>query len=114
MKDDNTLSNTLNEMEPPLSPSDIYNTDKQDLPLPQGSFSRIDGVFIPVPTYINKKGDLIHSHWVYKKGMWDGQEWNDQWYPRIPSFIKEKGEKNKIYFENGGYWIYDNARGIIN
>lgn len=70
-------------------------------------------MFIPVPSYFNKNGDLIHSHWVFKKGMWDGQTWNDQWYPRLPSFILNRGEKNKIYYENGGYWIYENSRGSI-
>jgi len=112
LKEDSNLSSDINNLDTTLSPSDIYNTDKINIPLPLGSFSRIDGVFIPVPSYFNKNGDLIHSHWVFKRGMWDGQAWNDQWYPRLSSFIQNRGEKNKIYYENGGYWIYESTRGI--
>ena len=78
LKEDPNLANDVSNLDVTLSPSDIYNTDKINIPLPQGSFSRIDGVFIPIPTYFNRNGDLIHSHWVFKKGQWDGQSWNDQ------------------------------------
>lgn len=113
LKDNRSLINDLDTSDT-LSPSDIYNSHKVDQELPLGSFSKLDGVFIPVPAYIDKNGELIQSHWVYKRGMWDGISWNDQWFPRINSFIKLKGNQNKIYFENGGYWVYEKHRGNIN
>jgi hypothetical protein len=95
-----------------LSPDDIYNTNKIEVQLPDGSFSRNDGVFIPIPSYLNGNNELVNSHWIFVKGMWDGHNWINSWFPKIPSFIKNHGQKNKIYFENGGYWIYEMNRGI--
>jgi hypothetical protein len=93
-----------------LSQDDIYNSDLVEAELPLGSFSKLDGIFIPIPSYINKNKELIDSHWVFKKGMWDGRQWVDQYFPRLPTYIKNKGQKNKIYIENNGYWIYDQMR----
>jgi len=90
-----------------IAPSDVYNSKKIDLELPLGTFSKLDGVFIPVPAYLDKTGELVQSHWVYRKGMWDGSSWTSQWYPRLNSFIRLKGSQNKLYFENGGYWVYE-------
>ena len=110
LKDNKSLISNIDTSDT-LSPSDIYNSKKVDLELPLGSFSKLNGVFIPVPAYIDKNGDLIQSHWVYKKGMWDGNSWSSEWYPRINTFIKQKGSQNKIYYENGGYWVYEKHRG---
>ena len=110
LKDNRSLIADLDTSDT-LSPSDIYNSRKVDMDLPIGSFSKLDGVFIPVPAYIDKNGELIQSHWVFKKGIWDGNSWNDQWYPRLNNFIKSKGSQNKIYYENGGYWVYERHRG---
>ncbi len=94
-----------------FSTTDIYELQKADVDLPLGSYSKLNGVFIPVPTYLNIKKELVNSHWVFKKGMWDGQRWVQQHYPRPPRFIREKGQKNKLYYENGGFWIWDAYRG---
>lgn len=94
-----------------FSTSDIYDLQKADVELPQGSYSKFDGVFIPIPSYLNVKKELVNSHWVYKKGMWDGQRWVQQYYPRLPKFIRQKGNKNYLYYENGGYWIWNSYRG---
>jgi hypothetical protein len=110
LKDNRSLIADLDTSDT-LSPSDIYGSKKVDLELPLGSFSKLDGVFLPVPAYIDKNGELVQSHWVYKKGMWDGNSWNDQWYPKINNFIRLKGSQNKIYYENGGYWVYEQHRG---
>jgi hypothetical protein len=85
----------------------VYNSDKIVVDLPVGSFSRNDGVFVPVPSYINSKMELVKFHWIYIKGQWNGYTWNDSWFPLIPSFIKSFGDRGKMYYENGGYWIYD-------
>jgi hypothetical protein len=89
-----------------ISPEEIYHSDKVEMDLPMGAFSRKDGVFLPIPSFMNSKMEIVDSHWVYVKGNWDGRNWIKEWFPRLPSFIKINGEKNKIYFENGGYWIY--------
>ena len=112
LKDNRNLISQIDNSDT-LSPSDIYSSKNIDLELPIGSFSKLDGVFIPIPAYIDKNGELVQSHWVHKKGMWSGSSWNSQWYPRINSFIKSKGSSNKIYYENGGYWVYEQHRGKI-
>jgi hypothetical protein len=94
-----------------FSTFDIYDIQKADVELPLGSYSKLDGVFIPVPSYLNVKKELVNSHWVFKKGMWDGQRWVQQHFPRLPRFIREKGEKNYLYYENGGFWIWNAYRG---
>jgi hypothetical protein len=91
-----------------LSSQEVYGTVSEvivDLPL--GAFSKLDGVFLPIPSYINENRDFVNSHWVYKKGTWDGSKWVEEFYPRLPSFIREKGETNKIYYENKGFWIWN-------
>jgi hypothetical protein len=96
-----------------ISPEEIYHSDKVELDLPMGTFSRNDGVFIPIPAFLTKNMELVDSHWIYVKGNWDGRNWIKEWFPKLPSFIKMKGEKNKIYFENGGYWIYQVGKSKI-
>jgi hypothetical protein len=95
-----------------FTPSEVYSIsfqqDQTDLPI--GSFSDFGGVFIPIPSYLNMKREVINSHWVFKKGMWDGKQWISNSFPRLPQFIKIFGEKNKIYYENLGFWIYDQMR----
>lgn len=93
-----------------LTTNEVYNTQNKEAELPLGSFSKFDGVFIPVPAYLNFKKELVESHWVYKQGMWDGKNWVEQFFPRLPTFIKYKGLKNKIYYENEGFWIWDQAK----
>lgn len=95
-----------------LSTDDVYNTNKVEVSLPIGSFSRKNGVFVPIPSYLDKDSELVKSHWIFKKGSWDGHSWNDEWYPRVPSFIKTTGDKNKIYIENRGYWYYVRGQGM--
>jgi hypothetical protein len=90
-----------------LSTDDVYGSDKMGLDLPVGSFSQNNGVFIPIPSYLDSKMNLIKSHWVYIPGMWDGHNWLKSWYPMLPSFIKYKGDNSAMYYENGGYWIYN-------
>jgi hypothetical protein len=90
-----------------MTTNEVYNTDECQRELPIGSFSKFNGAFIPVPAYINREKQMIESHWVYKTGTWDGKRWNKEFYNRLPLFIKYKGEKNKIYFENNGYWIFN-------
>jgi hypothetical protein len=98
-----------------LSQDDVYGSNKIMIDLPIGSFSKNNGVFIPIPSYIDEKMELVASHWVYVKGMWNGRTWSDNWFPSVPSFIKTNGKRNKIYYENGGYWIYNsNNNGKIN
>jgi hypothetical protein len=77
--------------------------------LPIGSFSQYNGIFIPIPSYLNKDDKFVDSHWVFKKGVWDGREWVG-FYPRLPSYLKDKGDKDKIYTENEGFWLYDKAK----
>ena len=93
-----------------LSTTEVYSNENIEVNLPIGSFSSINGVFIPIPSYFNTKGQFISSHWVYRNGMWDGKNWNEAWFPRLPSFIKYKGNLNKIYFENNGYWVYNTTK----
>jgi hypothetical protein len=95
-----------------LSLQDVYNSDKIELDLPIGSFSKNGGVFIPIPSYLTSNFNLINSHWIYVKGMWEGAGWHSEWFPKLPSFIKYQGKKNKIYYENMGYWIFDPIKGI--
>jgi hypothetical protein len=90
-----------------LSPDDVYGTDKMLVDLPIGSFSGNNGVFIPIPSYLNENMEMVNSHWVNVGGMWNGRSWSDNWFPNVPSYIKNKGIKDKIYYENGGYWIYN-------
>lgn len=88
----------------------VYIDEKTLTEIPIGSFSYKGGLFIPVPPYIDKFKRLIEFHWTYKRGMWDGTSWHDQYYPRLPTFIKYKGSTNKIYQEDNGFWYYDAAR----
>jgi hypothetical protein len=99
-----------------MSPDDVYGSDKISIDLPIGSFSRNNGVFIPIPSYLNEKMNMVNSHWIFVKGMWNGRNWSETWFPNIPSFIKQKGVRNKIYYENSGYWIFNsvNNRNHIN
>ena len=93
-----------------LSGNEIYNTHYPSIELPVGSFSTLEGVFIPIPSYMSLNKKLVNSHWIYKKGQWDGQRWVSQFFPRLPTFIRIYGQKNKIYYENKGYWIFDEFR----
>jgi len=88
----------------------VYLEEKPSAELPIGSFAYKNGLFIPVPPYINKSKKLVEFHWIYKQGMWDGSSWHDQYFPRIPTFIRSKGTTDKIYQENNGYWFYDVSR----
>jgi hypothetical protein len=98
-----------------LSPEDVYSSNKIELELPLGAFSKNDGVFLPIPSYLSKEMELIYSHWIFVKGMWNGHTWLDNWFPKLPTFIKLFGDKNKLYYENGGYWIHDRvSNGIYN
>jgi hypothetical protein len=89
-----------------ISPEDVYQTNQIEVDPPIGSFSRSNGVFIPVPSYLSTKLELVNSHWIFIEGNWDGHNWSSKWFPRLPSFLSYKGEKSKIYYENGGFWIY--------
>jgi hypothetical protein len=91
----------------------VYINDKKNAEIPIGSFTYKNSLLIPVPPYINKDKKLIEFHWVYKNGMWDGVNWSEQWFPKIPSFIQYKGTTDKIYQENNGFWYYDPARNWI-
>ena len=93
-----------------FSTNEIYTTKYSNVELPLGAFSKGNGVFVPVPSYLDSKEILVNSHWVYKKGMWDGQMWVSQHFPRLPLFIKEKGDRNKIYYENNGFWVWSSSR----
>jgi len=94
-----------------LSLQEVYNSDKVELDLPIGTFSKNGGVFIPIPSYLTSNFNLINSHWIFVKGMWEGGRWHLEWFPKLPSFIKYNGERNKIYYENMGYWIFDPIKG---
>jgi hypothetical protein len=94
----------------PIPINQVYMNNLNSLDLPIGSFSKYDGVFIPVPAYLDRNSTVIESHWVYKKGTWDGNQWTG-YYPRLSSFIKHKGDRSKIYYENNGFWIYDDLKG---
>ena len=96
-----------------ISMEDVYGSNKIKAELPVGSFSRKDGIFIPIPSYPDENMDIVESHWVYVEGAWLGNKWMKAWVPELPSFIRLYGEKNKIYFENGGYWVFDNRKGIF-
>jgi hypothetical protein len=89
-----------------LTTNDVYNIEMCETELPLGSFSKNNGTFIPIPSYVNREKQLVESHWVYKGGIWDGKSWNG-FFIRMNSFIKYKGERNKIYYENNGFWVYD-------
>lgn len=88
----------------------VYLDEKTSAEIPIGSFSYQGGLFIPVPPYVDINKRLVEFHWTYKKGMWDGILWHDQYFPRIPAFIKYKGSNNKIYLEDNGFWYYDSIR----
>jgi len=94
-----------------ISMEDVYGSKKIMSDLPVGSFSRKNGVFIPIPSYLDENMEIVDSHWIFVHGAWLGNKWINDWVPVLPSYIKQKGEKNKMYFENGGYWIYDNIKG---
>lgn len=88
----------------------VYIDENSYAELPIGSFSWGEGMFIPVVPYLNRDKKLIESHWVFRKGMWNGKNWQDQLTPRLPSFIALKGSRDKIYKEKNGYWVYDVSR----
>lgn len=96
-----------------ISMEDVYGSNKVLEDLPIGSFSRKDGVFIPIPSYLDENMEIVESHWVYVRGAWLGNKWMQEWVPVLPSFIKHYGQKNKMYFENGGYWVFDNRKGLF-
>ena len=77
-----------------ISSEDVYHSNKIEVDLPIGAFSRNNGVFIPIPSYLNEKMELISSHWIFIEGNWDGHIWVDHWFPKLPSFIKFNGERN--------------------
>eukprot|EP00340_Litonotus_pictus_P003745 CAMPEP_0170519772 /NCGR_PEP_ID=MMETSP0209-20121228/5062_1 /TAXON_ID=665100 ORGANISM="Litonotus pictus, Strain P1" /NCGR_SAMPLE_ID=MMETSP0209 /ASSEMBLY_ACC=CAM_ASM_000301 /LENGTH=287 /DNA_ID=CAMNT_0010805735 /DNA_START=255 /DNA_END=1115 /DNA_ORIENTATION=+ len=119
VKFSNTIQNNSNvestgttNSEVDLSPSDIYGTSKIPTKLPYGSFSKNDGVFIPIPSYIMKRINYVKNHWVYVKGQWNEFQWILEWTPILPSFIKQDGDKSKIYYENDGYWIFNHIQGM--
>jgi hypothetical protein len=94
-----------------ISINDVYGSKKIHSELPIGSFSRKDGIFIPIPSYLDENMDIIESHWIFVKGNWIGDKWVNNWVPKLPTFIKTFGKKDKMYYENGGYWLYDNRKG---
>lgn len=94
-----------------ISPEDVYNSHQIEVELPIGAFSRNSNVFIPVPSYLTKQMELINSHWICVKSMWDGHTWATDWFPKLPTFVKYLGQKNKIYYENGGFWVYEPNKG---
>lgn len=94
-----------------LSPSDVYGDAKITLDLPYGSFSKNNGVFIPIPSYITNKINYVKNHWIFVKGQWNGYTWLSNWEPILPNFIKQDGDKNKLYYENDGYWIFNFKQG---
>jgi len=96
-----------------ISMADVYGSNKVLEDLPIGAFSRKDGVFIPIPSYLDENMEIVESHWVYVRGAWLGNKWMLDWVPVVPSFIKQYGETNKMYFENGGYWFFDSTKGIF-
>lgn len=100
-----------NDIESTISINDVYGSRQIFSELPIGSFSRKDGIFIPVPSYLDENMDIIDSHWIFVKGNWVGNKWVNQWVPKLPTFIKKYGKEDKMYYENGGYWIYDNRKG---
>lgn len=104
-KDTNNKSSTT------MNNSQVYGVFQNDVDLPFGSFSYNDGVYIPVPNGLSYTVDRNNSHWVYRKGQWDGKAWQSNWFPRLPLFIREKGNKMNIYEENNGYWVYSQEKG---
>ena len=91
--------------------NDVYSIDVENS-LPVGSFSKYDTVFIPVPPYLTEDGSYIGSQWIYVKGQWDGKNWHDKWFPKLPSFVEKQGNKEKIYYENNGYWIFERSKWV--
>lgn len=111
--DRNNNNNNRNEIDSAtISMEDVYGSNKILAELPVGSFTRKDGIFIPIPSYLDENMEIIESHWIFVKGAWLGNKWMKDWVPVLPSFISHFGEKNKMYYENGGYWIFDNNKGI--
>ncbi len=108
---DEKLISDINDIK--FSDKEVYAENDEFIELPIGCYSKSDGVFIPVPAYVNSNKHLVNSHWVYKKGMWDGKRWVSQHFPALPKFIKERGESNKIYYENNGVWMYDQNKGWV-
>lgn len=112
-KEFNYISNQINEpFSSQISLNKIevyknYNDNYSEIELPICSFSINNGIVILIPGYINNEGNLIPSHWVFKNGQWSGRDWNPNWKPQLPVFIKYKGDKTKIYFENNGFWYYN-------
>lgn len=101
--------NMISDMD--LSPTEVYGNSKISLDLPFGSFSKNNGVFIPIPSYISNKINYVRNHWIYVKGQWNGFSWLNDWIPVLPSYIKKTGDKTKIYYENEGYWIFSTNQG---
>lgn len=106
------LSRTKDDLAPDkdfekLSTNEVYLPGaNNNYELPIGSFSKYNGVFVPIPSYIGVDRKIVPSHWIFKRGMWDGKKWVG-FYQRLPSFIQIKGDKNKIYKENKGFWVWD-------
>ena len=92
------------EEKPLLSTGEIYQNAFQSktIDLPIFSFSEFNGIFFFIPPSNESK-----SHWKFKEGMWDGKAWKE-WTPKLPLFIKLYGDKEKIYYENQGYWYNEN------
>lgn len=93
-----------------LSPSEVYGNSKIKLDLPFGSFSKDNGVFIPIPSYLSSSINYVRNHWIYIKGQWNGYMWLSSWNPVLPTFLIESGDKTKIYYENEGYWLFDYSK----
>ena len=76
------------EIESTISINDVYGSKKIHSELPIGSFSRKNGIFIPIPSYLDENMDIVESHWIFVKGNWVGDKWVQNWVPKLPSFIK--------------------------
>lgn len=94
-----------NKAEVLLTQNEIYSSKSFNIDLPFGSFSKFDGVFIPIPSYIYKN-IIVETHWIFVKGQYSNNNWNISWNPVIPDFLKKSGNKDKIYYENQGFWVY--------
>ena len=59
-------------------------------------------------TKINNQYFELKKGWIYKKGVWNQYYWDNTWIPKINTFILNKGDKSKLYYENGNIWYYNN------
>lgn len=101
--DDYNQNKTLN-----LSLIEVYNGNKfrDNIDLPIYSFKENKRTFILIPGFINK-GENVKSKWIFKLGYWNGFNWSTNNEIIIPSFIKEKGVKSKIYVEDNIFWYFN-------